>query len=138
MRTLKKATWTGALLLVVAAAGPAGAGPDWIEGMCSGGEAGSGPGGACGVTGVGIVATISGNLSAGFGPETADLEDLYLIFISDPMGFSATTVGPDTAFDTQLWLFQVDPGGVLDGAGLLGNNDEGIERSRRPASSERP
>ncbi len=122
MRTLKKATWTGTLLLVVAAAGPVGAGPDWVEGMCSGGGAGSGPGSACTVTGNGSVNSISGSLSQ-LGPGVPDLEDMYLIFIMDPIGFSATTVGPGTAFDTQLWLFRADPDGVLDGTGLLGNND---------------
>ena len=123
MRTLKKATLTGALLLVVAAAAPTDAGPNWVEGMCTG-EAGSSPSVACSVSGgVGNVATISGNMSVGFGPGTEDLEDMYLILITDPIGFSATTVGPATAFDTQLWLFRADPSGMLDGTGLLGNND---------------
>ncbi len=123
MRSLKTASRVGALLLVVAVVGPAGAGPDFVEGMCPGGQAGSGPSGACSVIGVGNVLSISGNISAPFGPGAADLEDMYLILITDPLAFSASTVGPGTAFDTQLWLFLADPGGVLDGTGLLGNND---------------
>ena len=94
MRTLKKATWTGALLLVVAAAGPAGAGPDFVEGMCPGGGAGSSPGGACSVSGSGPVNSIAGSLALVFGPGGPDLEDMYLIFITDPMRFSAPAVGP--------------------------------------------
>ena len=58
-----------------------------------------------------------------FGPGVPDLEDLYLIFITDPVDFSATTVGPATGFNTQLWLFRAEPGGALDGRGLLGNDD---------------
>ena len=123
MRTLEKATLAGALLLLVAAA-PAD-GPNFIEGQCSG-EAGPTPSGACSVAGgFGNVASISGSMSLGFGPGTADLEDMYLIFISDPKSFSAT-MGPGVLFDTQLWLFRGDPGGVLDGVGLLANDDGSI------------
>lgn len=95
------------------------AGPNFIEGMCAGGDAGSNPSAACEVSGgVGGVATISGSTSLNFGG-TADLEDMYLILITDPVGFSVTT----TTFDTQLWMFRADPGGALDGIGFLANND---------------
>ena len=42
--------------------------------------------------------------------------DLYLIFISDPAAFSATTVG-GADFDTQLFLFSAD------GTGIYSNDD---------------
>ena len=124
MRTLKKATWAGSLLLAVAAVGPAGAGPHFVEGQCSGGDAGSNPSAACPVSGgIGNVASICGSMSAAFGPGPADLEDMYLIFISDPKGFSAG-LGPATGFDTQLWLFRAEPGDpAIDGLGLLANDD---------------
>ncbi len=103
--------------LLVGAVAPAQAGPNFREGMCNGGDAGSNPAGACTVSGFGNVATISGSIG---GPP--DLEDMYLIFISDPTSFSAS-IGLGTAFDTQLWLFRADPGGALDGLGLLANDD---------------
>ena len=123
MKTRKKMTLAGALLLGVAAT-PAEAGPNFIEGMCTNGDAGSSPAAACGVQGMGAVAMISGSTSQALGPGgTADFEDLYLIFISDPKMFSAA-VGPATGFDTQLWLFRAEPGDPsTDGLGLLANDD---------------
>ncbi len=124
MRILKEATWVGALLVAVAAAVPADAGPNWIEGMCSGGSAGSLPGSACGVTGVGNLSTITGGTSMPFGPGVLDLEDMYIIHITDATSFSASTLDPSTTFDTQLWLFRFDEfDPLLDGVGLLANND---------------
>ena len=108
--------------LALCVAWPAQAGPDFIEGMCSGGQAGSGPSSSCPVTGTGPLNSISGNTSVPFAG-VPDLEDMYLIFISDPVMFSATTLGPAPGFNTQLWLFRADPGGALDGLGLLANDD---------------
>jgi hypothetical protein len=42
--------------------------------------------------------------------------DMYVICITDPASFSATTVG-STGFDTQLWLFR------CDGTGVVHNDD---------------
>ena len=121
MRTLKKVTWLGTLLL---AAAPADAGPNFIEGMCSGGSAGSLPGSACGVDGLGTLSSISGSTSVPFGPGALDLEDMYIIRITDASIFSASTMDLATTFDTQLWLFRVDAvDPMADGLGLLGNND---------------
>jgi hypothetical protein len=44
--------------------------------------------------------------------------DMYVICITDPASFSATTVG-STGFDTQLWLFRCDGTGVV-------HNDEAV------------
>ena len=121
MGILKEATCVGALFL---AAAPAGAGPNWVEGLCSGGSAGGTPGSACGVNGIGGLATISGSTSVPFGPGQLDLEDMYIIHITDANVFSASTEDPGTTFDTQLWLFRfdsVDP--FSNGLGLLANND---------------
>lgn len=115
--------WTfckSACAVGVCMAWPAQAGPNFIEGMCDDGDAGSNPSSACTVSGgVGGVATISGSTSLNFGGGTADLEDMYLILITDADAFSVTT----TTFDTQLWLFRADPGGALDGLGFLANDD---------------
>ena len=53
-------------------------------------------------------------------PVFDDYEDMYLIRIVDVMAFSAETVTPSfagSAFNTQLWLFD------LDGRALLANNE---------------
>ena len=125
MSDLKKGAWGVSLLVAVTAGGPAFAGPNFIEGQCSG-DAGSDPSGACtvGTVGGGNVESISGSTNmGGFGPGTADFEDMYLIFISDPANFSVS-VGPGTGFDTQLWLFRAEPGiPMIDGFGLLANDD---------------
>ncbi|MFN4033412.1 MAG: hypothetical protein ACK4ME_07290 [Fimbriimonadales bacterium] len=44
--------------------------------------------------------------------------DMYVIYISDPANFSATTVNNETTFDTQLWLFD------SNGKGVVFNDDE--------------
>ncbi len=120
MRNLKQSTWAGALVLAVAAVTPADAGPDFVEGM----DAGSLPAGARVVIGMGALNSITGGLSqAAFGPG-ADLEDMYLISITDAVLFFATSDDPGTTFDTQMWLFRfddLDP--LMNGLGLLGNND---------------
>ena len=57
------------------------------------------------------------------GQMDADDVDMFVICITDPAAFSASTVGT-TAWDTQLWLFKCDGRGVVhnddnpDGAGL--------------------
>lgn len=69
--------------------------------------------------GVGALPSISGSLGHAGLPD--DYEDLYCIYIHDPVGFSATTVG-GAAFDTQLWLFNMAGMGVSfndDSVGLL-------------------
>ncbi|GIV07654.1 MAG: hypothetical protein KatS3mg017_0856 [Fimbriimonadales bacterium] len=43
---------------------------------------------------------------------------MYVIYISDPENFSATTVNNETNFDTQLWLFDAE------GKGVVFNDDE--------------
>ncbi|GIV06704.1 MAG: hypothetical protein KatS3mg016_2279 [Fimbriimonadales bacterium] len=48
----------------------------------------------------------------------ADGVDMYVIYISDPENFSATTVNNETNFDTQLWLFDAE------GKGVVFNDDE--------------
>jgi hypothetical protein len=48
--------------------------------------------------------------------------DMYVICITDPASFSATTVG-STGFDTQLWLFR------CDGTGVVHNDDCGSLQS---------
>lgn len=66
------------------------------------------------------------------GPGVAadDFEDMFLINITDPLNFRARIVtgsaGPDAL--PQLWLFSGpgDPGGGVEGLGLLGNNGVGL------------
>ncbi|MEJ5294500.1 MAG: DVUA0089 family protein [Fimbriimonadales bacterium] len=54
--------------------------------------------------------------------DTADA-DVYVICITDPNAFSASTVGL-AGFDTQLWLFR------CDGTGVVHNDDSGSLQSR--------
>ena len=49
--------------------------------------------------------------------------DMYVICITDPANFSASTVGL-AGFDTQLWLFR------CDGTGVVHNDDSGGRQSR--------
>ena len=122
MRNWNGTTWTGALVLAVAAATPAVAGPNFIEGMDAGGT----PGSATRVTGMGPLFTISGSLSS-LGPGIPDLEDMFVISIIDALAFSASTEDPSTTFDTQLWLFRFDDfDPMMNGLGLLGNRDAGM------------
>ncbi len=95
------------------------AGPEWIEGSI--GPAGNLPATAQPTTGSGHLVRISGGLASsnpGLG-QSSNFEDMFIVNITDPANFSATTVGPNghTDFDSQLWLF------TIDGHGVLGNND---------------
>ena len=76
------------------------------------GDAGDLPGTAQVVTGIGPLDSISGALTGG-----SDFGDMYQIYISDPLGFSAETVG--SGFDPQLFLFD------LSGMGVYANDDGG-------------
>lgn len=93
------------------------AGPEWVEQ----GDAGSLPPGAQIVGGGGgPLLKISGGLLGNGLNGLGDFEDMYLIQITDPAAFSATTTfvgGGDAQFDSQLWLLK------MDGFGLLGNDD---------------
>jgi hypothetical protein len=73
--------------------------------FCEDGDAGSLPGSSQAVTGIGAAHRIHGTTSS-TGP-IPDLEDMYLINIVDPLGFSATvtTDDPGTDHAAQLWLF---------------------------------
>ncbi|MER3559011.1 MAG: hypothetical protein C4336_05870, partial [Armatimonadota bacterium] len=53
----------------------------------------------------------------------ADGVDMYVICITDPNNFSATTIGGAT-WDTQLWLFR------CDGTGVVANDDTNGLQSR--------
>lgn len=98
------------------------AGPEWIEA----GDAGPVPGSAQAVTGGGgPVNKITGELH---GPSSmpdrglGDYQDMYRIYINEPLMFRATTLplfGGAANFDPSLWLF------ADDGRGLLGNLDAG-------------
>jgi len=80
-------------------------------------DAGSSPSSAQPASGTGPLGRIKGDLTGT--ADAIDFEDMYLICITDPVGFSATVDATGTNFDTQLWLFH------LDGTGLLSNdNDE--------------
>ncbi|HMN97644.1 MAG TPA: hypothetical protein PKC43_14415 [Phycisphaerales bacterium] len=86
------------------------------------GGAGSLPATALRAVGSGPLAEINGSLNVivpfGNPGSGLDPEDMYLIQIIDPAGFSATTVSPtmgSLVFPTALWLFEPC------GTGLLGN-----------------
>ncbi len=93
-------------------------GPAWGQMWTESGDAGSLPGDMQIVEGSGPLAEIAGSTSG------ADLEDMYLILIDDPNSFEATTdsgviPGGMATFDTQLFLFDADLGGL----GVLANDD---------------
>ena len=72
--------------------------------------------------GTGPLNTISGTI-----PEASADGDLYAIRICNPAGFSASTSGPGTLTDTQLYLFR------SNGTGIVFNDDNpagGTTRSR--------
>lgn len=77
------------------------------------GDAGELPGTAQVVLGSGLLTGITGALG------TTNDVDMYKIYISDALGFSATTANPGTTFDTELFLF--DEGGI----GVYVNGDDG-------------
>jgi hypothetical protein len=88
------------------------------------GEAGQLPGTAQIVAGAGALESISGTVSS------ANDADMFLIFISNPATFSATTVGPGgTLDDTQLFLFNAG------GLGVYANDDSVGVRSTLPAGN---
>lgn len=87
------------------------AGPDWVEET----DAGSFPGTSQSPKGVGPISSIAGAINAvmtaGGG---VDMEDMYTIYIDDPVNFKAQTILTGSAsFDTQLWLFNISQRGVL-------------------------
>ncbi|MCZ6697685.1 MAG: hypothetical protein O7D94_01990, partial [Planctomycetota bacterium] len=98
-------------------ASPACAGGTHNE-MTVGSDAGSLPSTAQPAFGVGSLGTIIGQ--TGLEGVITDFQDMYIIRIVDPMNFTATTVGTgtDNAFNTQLWLFDIN------GRGLLANDDD--------------
>lgn len=106
-----------AFLLLAAMRPPAAtAGPDWVEDT----DAGSFPGTAQAPKGVGQLTSLYGTLGAlnVAGRLGADMEDMYIIAITDPVAFSADTIVNGMAdFDTQLWLFH------QDGRALLANDN---------------
>jgi len=95
----------GVLLLAVCGNSALGG---WVEV----GTAGYLPDTAQTILGSGTLDSISGALSDG-----DDRADMYKIYISDPLGFSAATVG--TGFDPQLFLFDES------GMGVYANDDGG-------------
>ena len=96
-------------LLLAAAAN---AGPDWLEQ----GDAGSLITTAQAVVGVGQLETISGNLNSGI--LGLDLEDMYLIRITEPTNFSFSLNG---TLNTTVWLFNVTQ--ANEAFGLLANDN---------------
>lgn len=112
-------------------ASAADSGPEWGED----GDAGSLPPGQT-TFGNGSLLHISGCL--GTVPEDGgiDFEDMYLIQITIPELFRATTDEDDpeifggfAKFDSQLWLFQPLPAGDKLALGLLGNDNAPITGS---------
>ncbi len=93
----------------------AAAGPDWEEGSLGTGDAGSLPGDAQvpkGQPPLTDLLSLSGNLT-GFGLLGTDFQDLYIIYIDEPLDFLVIT---GTGLSVQLWLFRID------GLGLLGTS----------------
>lgn len=108
--------WKLAGMMVAVLAGTTGmavAGPDWLEQ----GDAGATFSNAQRILGVGEVHSISGTLSEGL--LTPDLEDVYLLRITQPTAFSFDFRLAN--FDCQAWLFNVTQANEL--FGLLANND---------------
>lgn len=89
----------------------------WIEPRDS--DAGAFVPGAQYPVGVGTLDGIQGVLEGGADFGQPDYQDLFAIFISDPVNFSATTVtlGGGADVNTNLWLFSTAE------LGLLGNLD---------------
>ena len=93
-------------------------GPDWVEDDDD--DAGNTLQTAAKVKGNGSgVNSLNGSLGGGGGfvggNVNGDFQDIFLIFIRNPQGFSASTVGPvgDAEFDTRLWLFRPNGRGLL-------------------------
>src|SRR5262245_33047576 len=122
MRTHRVSGLALALLLLAPAAGRA-------DIFTEVGDAGQTVGTAQTTVGAGFLDEIRGTIGSP-GP-TGDV-DLFVIFISNPSGFSATTVGtPGTLANTQLFLFDVN------GRGVYANDDASAAtgRSTLPAGS---
>ena len=69
-------------------------------------------------------AGIGGNLGgAQPGPGGGDFEDCYIINIIEPGVFQAQT-SVESEFDTQLWLFELDPDNDDDALGMLANDED--------------
>lgn len=101
------------------------AGPDWEEGSFGSGDAGRLPESAQIPFGppLGDLMHISGQLTGMAELGEDDFQDMFGIWISTPMIFSASTesfMGGDATFDVQLWLFDSGGFGLLgvDGVGL--------------------
>ena len=101
--------------VVVCANSVAFAGPNWNEV----GDAGPKGSNSQPVTGVGAVTSITGSLAASLSNRAADFEDMYLIDVTNPSIFSATTLGGFANFNAQLWLFGFNE------LGLLASDDAG-------------
>lgn len=118
--------------------GAAHAGPVWPELA----DAGSLPGSAQTVAGSGPLKGIRGSTTGTPFTGPGDFEDMYLIYIHDPLNFCAKTillgfdccrqpypVSQPTNFNTQLWIFK------NDGTGVLGNDDDPADPPRSRVGS---
>lgn len=100
------------------------AGPEWVEI----GDAGSLPNTAQKITGTGSSTTsVRGTLNPGSGAAGSggDAQDMYMVQITEPQVFYVSTsphLGGSAEFDTQLWIFEVE------GGGLLGNNNTWVPK----------
>ncbi len=95
---------------------------EWGEWISGGADAGDLPATAQRIEGSGPLEVISGSLA-----NSSDV-DLYVIEISDPAAFSASTVN-GAIWDTQLWLFR------CDGTGVSFNDDVNTVSVRQSALS---
>lgn len=91
------------------------AGPDWLES----GDAGPTVGTAQVTAGVGQLRTIAGQLSLGVGG--GDLEDLYIVSVTDPANFRIDLLNAN--FDSVLYLFNLTQ--ANEAFGLLANDNSG-------------
>ena len=133
--TAATASLTAGLLALLALVLPSplladeGFGPDWVEDGDAGNSISTGQrvkGNNSGVN------TISGSTSGGGGfvggSDGGDFQDLYLIFIDDPLAFNASTAGPagDATFNTRLFLFRIDGRGVLYSDDVSPNDNRSV------------
>jgi hypothetical protein len=112
-----RALLAGALVAGLAAG--AFAGPDVEEGSR---DAGGTPQSAKQAKGNGSLISLSGATAEGY--LVGDVVDMFLIYVSNPATFSATT-DSNTAFNPMLWLFRVttDTAGGYNGALAIAAND---------------
>ena len=107
---MKRATlWLSSIAITALIAGASA--QTWNETADGGGDALELPLGAQATIGTGPLTSITGNIDG-----SNDLGDSFLIYISDPLNFSASTLGGAT-WDTQLILF------APDGRGIILNDD---------------